>query len=77
MPAPKYEQVIDAIKEQIRSGQLKPGDKLPTTAQLEAQYDVSYGTLRTALMALMREGWIEGRGGDGRYVLGRPARDTE
>jgi DNA-binding GntR family transcriptional regulator len=72
MSTPKYEQVATAIREQIRSGQLKPGDRLPTGDQLQDQYDVGYGTLRTALVILTSEGWIEGRGGDGRFVSAKP-----
>lgn len=69
MPAvSKYERVVEAIREQIRTGQLKPGDALPTTPKLMEQYQVSYGTLRTALVILLAEGVIESRPGEGRYV---------
>ncbi|MEO3929963.1 winged helix-turn-helix domain-containing protein [Micromonosporaceae bacterium B7E4] len=68
MPAPKYERVADAIREQIRSGQLKPGDKLPSISQLEKQYAVSYGSIRGAMLVLKAEGLVEGRPGDGVYV---------
>jgi GntR family transcriptional regulator len=71
MPVPKYERVADAIREKIRTGQLKPGDALPTTDALLVEYRVSYGTLRTALMLLSAEGLIEGRQGEGRYVAER------
>lgn len=67
MPA-KYERVAEAIRQQIRSGQLKSGDPLPSTQQLQREYGVSYGTLRTALVILVGEGLIEGRPGEGRYV---------
>jgi DNA-binding GntR family transcriptional regulator len=72
MPAPKYERVANAIREQIRTGRLKPGDQLPTGEELQAEYRVSYGTLRTALMLLTSEGLIEGRQGEGRFVAERP-----
>lgn len=73
MPAvPKYVRVAEAIREQIRAGKLAPGAKLPTTEQLIQLYKVGYGTLRTALMDLEREGWIEGRQGEGRYVAEQP-----
>ena len=72
MPAPKYERVVEAIREKIRSGQLKPGAVLPTTDLLIAEYEVSYGTLRTALVILISEGWIEGRQGEGRFVSATP-----
>lgn len=73
MPVPKYERVADAIREQISTGQLKPGDKLPTTQQLLELYGVGYGTLRTALMLLEHDGLIEGRQGEGRFVKAKAA----
>ncbi|TCB97602.1 FadR family transcriptional regulator [Micromonospora zingiberis] len=71
MPA-KYERVADAIREQIRSGQLKPGDKLPSLSQLQEQYEVSYGSIRGAMLVLKAERLIEGRPGEGVYVRERP-----
>ncbi|HEX5996277.1 MAG TPA: winged helix-turn-helix domain-containing protein [Jiangellales bacterium] len=70
MPVPKYERVASAIREQIRTGRLEPGAKLPTTQQLIAQYEVGYGSVRTALMILKAEGLIVGRPGEGVYVAG-------
>lgn len=67
MPA-KYERVAEAIREQIRSGQLKPGDQLPSTTQLQEQYGVSYGSIRSAMLVLKAERLVEGRPGEGVYV---------
>jgi GntR family transcriptional regulator len=66
---PKFERVAEAIREQIRSGQLKPGDKLPSISQLQTQYEVSYGSIRGAMLVLKAEGLIEGRPGEGVYVM--------
>lgn len=68
MPAPKYERVAEAIRAQIRSGELKSGDKLPSLRQLEVEHDVSYGSIRGAMLVLKAEGLIEGRPGEGVYV---------
>jgi GntR family transcriptional repressor for pyruvate dehydrogenase complex len=35
------QQLIDKLKEQIETGQLKEGDQLPTEPQLEASFGVS------------------------------------
>ncbi|MFI9643687.1 winged helix-turn-helix domain-containing protein [Micromonospora sp. NPDC051925] len=72
MPA-KYERVAEAIREQIRSGKLAVGDKLPSTAELKAEYDVSYGSIRGAMLVLKTEGLVEGRQGEGVYVKALPA----
>jgi GntR family transcriptional regulator len=68
MPTPKYEMVARSIREKIMSGELKPGDKLPSTSQLIEQYRVSYGSLRAAMLILKTEHLIEGRPGEGVYV---------
>lgn len=68
MNTPKYERVAATIRAQIKSGELKPGDQLPTTQNLIEQYGVSYGSVRTALLILKAEGLIEGRQGEGVYV---------
>jgi GntR family transcriptional regulator len=67
MPA-KYERVADAIREQVRSGELRPGDKLPSITELEKIHDVSYGSIRSAMLVLKAEGLVEGRPGEGVYV---------
>jgi len=68
MPA-KYMRVADAIRDQIRSGDLKPGDKLPSTHQLIEQHGVSYSSIRSAMLVLKAEGLVEGRQGEGVYVV--------
>lgn len=67
MPA-KYERVAEAIRTQIRTGELQPGDKLPSISQLTDLYAVSYGSIRSAMLVLKAEGLIEGRPGEGVYV---------
>jgi DNA-binding GntR family transcriptional regulator len=68
MSEPKYERVARAIREQIRAGTLKPGDQLPSTAELRALYGVGAGAVREAVMLLVREGLIVTQPGEGRYV---------
>jgi GntR family transcriptional regulator len=71
MPAPKYVQLADTIRAQIRAGQLKPGEQLPSTNDFKAAGH-TYGTIRSALLVLKAEGWVEGRQGDGVYVTDNP-----
>lgn len=68
---PKYERVANAIREQIRSGQLKPGDRLPSISKLQAQFGVSYGSIRGAMLVLKAEGLVRGQPGEAVYVTER------
>lgn len=68
MPISKWERVAEAIREQIRTGQLKPGDKLPSITQLQEIYGVSYGPVRAATLVLKAEGLVYGQPGEGVYV---------
>lgn len=71
--APKYLRVADAIRERIRTGVLKPGDRLPSTKQLEAEFGVSYGSIRGAMLVLKAEGLVRGQPGEAVYVTGTVA----
>ncbi|WP_405093134.1 winged helix-turn-helix domain-containing protein [Micromonospora sp. NBC_01392] len=63
-----YLQVARDIREQVSSGQLKPGDKLPSFAALCEHYKVSNTVIRAAMLVLKAEGLIDGRQGKGVYV---------
>jgi DNA-binding GntR family transcriptional regulator len=65
---PAYRRVADEISEKIRSGQLKPGDRLPSTRQLQEQYEVSEMVIRQAMMILRERRLVEGVAGVGVFV---------
>src|SRR6266508_1054995 len=69
----KYHQVADRIRAAIQSGELRPGQALPTEKQLAAQYGVSRPTVRSALATLRAEGLIDAQQGRGAFVRLRPA----
>ena len=69
---PVYEQVIADITASIEAGTLKPGDRLPTIAELGERYQSSAQPIRYALRILEERGWIEIRQGKGSFVR-RPA----
>ena len=66
--APKFEQTAAKIRARIRSGDLKPGDKLPMEDDLAKQYEVARPTMRAALAVLEREGLIAAQRGKGFFV---------
>lgn len=63
-----YEIIAEQIKGQIISGELKPGEKLPTSKELCEMYQVGRSTVREALSALEIMGLIETRQGEGSTV---------
>ena len=64
----RTDDVIDAIKAMIMSGELCPGDRLPVEPDLAAQLDVSRGSLREGVRSLIAMGVLEARQGAGTYV---------
>ncbi|WP_170850216.1 MULTISPECIES: GntR family transcriptional regulator [unclassified Beijerinckia] len=63
-----YRQLETIVRGQIIDGELSPGDRLPSEADLSAQYSVSRATVRQALEALEREGLINRHVGRGTFV---------
>jgi len=63
-----YEKISRAIIEQIRTGQLAPGQRLPAGRELARAFGVSRPSLREALGALQMLGVVETRHGSGSWV---------
>lgn len=67
-PLPLYIQLEKALLERIRSRGLRPGDRLPTEAEIEREFPVSRATIRMSLNRLVADGHIERVQGRGSYV---------
>ncbi|MCM3600050.1 GntR family transcriptional regulator [Robertmurraya korlensis] len=65
---PFYQQLKDKIIDDIESGKLKHGDKLPSERELAEQYGISRMTARHTLSILEREGVVERRVGAGTFI---------
>lgn len=63
------ERVADALTAEIRSGRLRPGDKLPTEPELAEQFSVSRTVVREAVSRMKSVGLVDSRQGSGVYVL--------
>ena len=62
------DQVVAQLKEQLATGRLQVGDKLPSEPELMRQLGVGRTTVREAVRALAHEGILVVRQGDGTYV---------
>jgi DNA-binding LacI/PurR family transcriptional regulator len=65
---PKHRQVYEALQRRIRSGQWKPGDRLPGELELVRTFDASRITVGRAVRDLQAAGLVERRAGSGTYV---------
>ena len=63
-----YEQIYEHIREEIRSGKLLAGEKLPSTRHLAATLRISRTTAELAYEQLEEEGYLVIRRGSGAYV---------
>jgi GntR family transcriptional regulator/MocR family aminotransferase len=63
-----YRQIYDHIRGAIAAGQLRPGDRLPSTRALATQFGTARGTAEAAYAILAGEGYIVGRGRAGTIV---------
>ena len=73
---PRYEQIAGALCQAIRSGQLKPGDRLPTLRRLASDLRVSLTTVTAAFKSLAESGWTRGEIGRGTFVVERELYDS-
>lgn len=62
------QQIIDAFTEQLISGQIKPGDQIPTEVELADRFGVARNTVREAIKILVAMGVLEIRRPVGTFV---------
>ena len=65
---PIYRQLVEQILARIKTGELQPGDRLPTERELAAQLGVARGTVKKAYRELADNNIIEVIQGSGSYV---------
>ena len=67
-PRPIGKQITDAVRMKVATGELAPGDQLPSVRGLAQQLTVNPNTVAKAYAELTTEGWLESRQGLGLYV---------
>ena len=66
-----YQNIAEAIKKKIISGELKPGNRLPSVREMAVQWDCTAGTVQRAYQELNRQGLVISRSGQGTRVADR------
>src|SRR5262250_989631 len=67
---PRYLAIADAVAAGLETGQLKPGDRLPTHRDLAYRLGVTVGTVTRAYAEAQRRGLLEGHVGRGSFLAG-------
>ncbi len=68
---PLHHQLSAALRDGIRSGELRHGQRLPSERELFTELGVSRGTVRQAIQNLINEGLVYTERGRGNFVSGR------
>ena len=65
---PLYAQIVEQLKQDIESGVYSKDGRLPTEAELSAEYGVSRITIRRAVEELVNQSLVEKRQGKGTFI---------
>ncbi|WP_285697424.1 HD domain-containing protein [Actinomadura sp. NBRC 104412] len=65
---PANVQIAASIRAAILTGEIEPGEQLPSTHELADYFGVARMTVQNAVRSLKEEGWVDSRVGSGVYV---------
>jgi GntR family transcriptional regulator len=65
---PSYLQIVQQVRQALRLGALRPGDRLPTAREVVAATAINPNTVLKAYRELERDGLVETRRGAGTFV---------
>ena len=74
---PIYLQIMDGLRQQISSGVLRQGEKLPSVRELAAELSINPNTIQRSYRQLEMEGWIATVPGKGCFVCAIPTEDPK
>ncbi|MEU8290380.1 winged helix-turn-helix domain-containing protein [Streptomyces pseudogriseolus] len=77
LPLYRWQEVAADLREQIKSGRLPVGARLPGERLLCEEYGAALGTVRRAVRELKEEGLIASLPAKGTYVIAVPEGDGE
>ncbi|MBG0814653.1 GntR family transcriptional regulator [Planomonospora sp. ID82291] len=67
---PQYAVIADHLRRRIKSGELAPGDQVPTEREIREEFGVSQPVARQAVAQLRAEGLVVSQQGRGSFVRG-------
>ncbi|MEU0836363.1 TetR/AcrR family transcriptional regulator C-terminal domain-containing protein [Streptomyces sp. NPDC056231] len=75
---PRYSQIVAELRRRIETGELAPGDRVPSTREITQQWGVAMATATKVLTELRREGMVRAVPGVGTVVEtpSRPVRNA-
>jgi GntR family transcriptional regulator len=73
---PSYVQIVEQIQNWLITGDLKPGDQLPTVRQLASELRVNFNTIARAYRMMDEAGFISTQRGRGTYLLDKPSAEA-
>ncbi|WP_033216015.1 TetR/AcrR family transcriptional regulator [Kitasatospora phosalacinea] len=68
----RYEQIAAELRERIERGELRPGDRVPSTREITRRWNVAMATATKVLAQLRDRGLVRAVPGVGTVVAGRP-----
>lgn len=71
-PEPPYRAIANEIRARIASGELRPGDRVPSVRQIAQRWGVAVATATRVSATLRDEGVVESRVGSGTVVSAAP-----
>jgi DNA-binding transcriptional regulator YhcF (GntR family) len=65
---PIYTQISGELKSRVISGQIKPGDKLPSVREIAEEFSVNPNTVQRVFMELEKDGFTYSERGVGTFL---------
>lgn len=64
-----YDTIAEKFRRQIITGEIKPGEKLPSVRAVSEKWSCTIGTVQKAYQKLAEQGLVSSRSGHGTYVI--------
>lgn len=65
---PKHQKLTEILRRQLEGGELRPGDRLPSFAELRERYGISQATIERIYVTLEQDGLVVREQGRGTFV---------